>query len=32
MLSGKLTEIPKDWRSNVPYFSKDNIEANRALV
>jgi len=32
MLSGKLTETPKDWRACVPYLSKDNIEANRALV
>jgi len=32
MLSGALTEVPKDWRSNVPYLSSENIEANRKLV
>jgi aryl-alcohol dehydrogenase-like predicted oxidoreductase len=32
MLSGALTEAPKDWRATVPYFTAENIEANRRLV
>jgi aryl-alcohol dehydrogenase-like predicted oxidoreductase len=32
MLSGALTEAPKDWRATVPYFTAENIEANRRFL
>jgi len=32
MLSGALTEPPKDWRKDIPYLTAENIEANRKLV
>mgnify|MGYP006162094919 CR=1 FL=1 len=32
MLSGALTEPPKDWRATIPYMTAENIDANRLLV
>ena len=32
MLSGALTETPKDWRKDIPYLSEENIAANRKLI
>lgn len=32
MLSGALTDPPKDWRASIPYLTEENIEANKVLV
>mmetsp|Transcript_36578 Transcript_36578/g.76765 ORF Transcript_36578/g.76765 Transcript_36578/m.76765 type:complete len:332 (+) Transcript_36578:98-1093(+) len=32
MLSGALTEPPKDWRKDIPYLSKENMAANKKLI
>lgn len=32
MLSGALTETPKDFRKDTPYLSEENMAANRKLI
>lgn len=32
MLSGALTETPKDWRKDIPYLTEENMAANKELV
>ncbi|KAL7539872.1 hypothetical protein ACHAWF_006531 [Thalassiosira exigua] len=32
MLSGALTETPKDWRKDIPYLTEENMAANKKLM